>query len=380
MSTDVELLRQAGVQVEVLAVESDAFLGTGQSRTTTAYAELRKGGSLNVSRILNSYYPDVVHIHNALPFFSLRALNRIQRSNAATVMTVHNYRFTCMAGTHQLDGDPCHMCQGRKTELPGVLNSCYRGSKWQSAAIAAKRLRALPILKALDHYFALTPELETYLVDQVGLDADRVTVRGNTILNRYLEPATNEPRGMSDDPLLYVGRFSEEKGISLLLRAHKALGPGAPRLQVVGSGPLIEEVLRATADAPSVQYLGRKTQNEVLGLMRSSSALIIPSTCYEGLPRVAVEAFSAGLPVIATNLGALANVINGSNGICVPPTVEDLSAAMGDLAESRVEEHTTRQEAAYATFADRFSPEKSLSSLMSGYEIALSRAKEARVG
>jgi len=108
--------------------------------------------------------------------------------------------------------------------------------------------------------------------------------------------------------VFYAGRLSEEKGIPLLLSAWRAAKPQG-RLLLAGDGPLAAAVQEHAASDPSVQYLGRLPLMETYAYMGRARALAFPSLMYEGMPRVIIEAFSRGTPVIATRSGSTAEMI-----------------------------------------------------------------------
>jgi glycosyltransferase involved in cell wall biosynthesis len=92
---------------------------------------------------------------------------------------------------------------------------------------------------------------------------------------------------------LFVGRISHDKGILPLVSAW----PDGPRLKVVGSGPLDEDLARAAG--PTVELLGQRPHAEVLELLGAARGLFFPSLWPEGLPTIYLEALAAGLPVVA---------------------------------------------------------------------------------
>ena len=109
---------------------------------------------------------------------------------------------------------------------------------------------------------------------------------------------------------LFVGRLTFENGIGILAEALDAY-PGA-RIDVIGAGP--EEA--RLAGHPRIRLLGRVGPAEVQERMRSAAYLVLPSLSYEALPRPLVEAFAAALPVIASRIGTLAEMVEpGRNGL-----------------------------------------------------------------
>ena len=127
------------------------------------------------------------------------------------------------------------------------------------------------------------------------------------------------------DYALFVGRLSQEKGVATLL---SALGRMArpPLLKIAGQGPLMNSSAHA-----KVEWLGQRTREQTLALMRGASMLIMPSEWYEGMPLTIVEAFAMGLPVIRTRLGTMAEMVShGVTGLLFPPgDAEELAGAIG---------------------------------------------------
>ena len=113
---------------------------------------------------------------------------------------------------------------------------------------------------------------------------------------------------------LFVGPLVIESGIATLAEALD-LFPGA-RIDVIGVGPERPRV----EGHPRVRCLGGRTQTDLQARMRRAAYLVMPSLSYEATPRALVEAFAAGLPVIASRLGALAELVEpGRNGLLFEP-------------------------------------------------------------
>lgn len=113
---------------------------------------------------------------------------------------------------------------------------------------------------------------------------------------------------------LFVGRLTFENGIGILAEALDAY-PGA-RIDVIGAGPDEGRL----ADHPRIRLLGRVGPAEVQERMRGAAYLVLPSLSYEALPRPLVEAFANALPVIASRIGSLAEMVEpGRNGLLFEP-------------------------------------------------------------
>ena len=135
--------------------------------------------------------------------------------------------------------------------------------------------------------------------------------------------------------LLFVGRISPEKGLDDLLRA-VALVPDVV-LEVVGDGPMRDSSMQLASDlkiASRVVWPGRLRWGEPLfSRMRANDTLVLPSLT-EGLPQVVIEAMCMGLPVVATEVGGVPEIVrDAENGLLVP--VRDIKAMASALERIR---------------------------------------------
>ena len=148
---------------------------------------------------------------------------------------------------------------------------------------------------------------------------------------------------------LFVGRLDAESGTGTLLEALD-LYPGT-RVEVIGAGPQ-EPRLRGH---PRVRLLGRVGPAEVQERMRAAAYLVMPSLAYEATPRPLIEAFANGLPVLASRLGALAELVEpGRNGLLFEPgSARDLARRLA-WAEAFPERMRQMGECAKADYRARF--------------------------
>ena len=130
---------------------------------------------------------------------------------------------------------------------------------------------------------------------------------------------------------LFVGRISEEKGLHVLLNAWEGLD-GIP-LKIVGSGPIVQELqnLKRSRNLANVEFLGRLGRADTISTIKGARLVVFPSQWYETFGRVAAEAFACGVPVIATRIGAAAEIVeDGRTGLLFEP------GNPGDLSEKVV--------------------------------------------
>jgi glycosyltransferase involved in cell wall biosynthesis len=212
------------------------------------------------------------------------------------------------------DGRPCEACIGHSFLL-GVKHACYRGS-WAGSAVVGACISAHAASgtwsNRIDRYIALTQ----FAARKFGSDripAEKIRIKPN------FAPDHGCGRGEGGFAL-YVGRLSPEKGLETIFAADH-LGDLQLPVHIVGDGPLLTEVERACARPGSrLIYLGRLLRSEVIEQMKQAAVLLVPSLWYEGLPMVVVEALSFGLPIIASRIGGLTEmVLDGCSGMLFEP-------------------------------------------------------------
>ncbi|WP_164505439.1 MULTISPECIES: glycosyltransferase family 4 protein [unclassified Actinobaculum] len=160
-------------------------------------------------------------------------------------------------------------------------------------------------------------------VIRLGAESDRVHIMPMGADLSGIRPATHQDR--REVRLLFVGRLVPKKGLAVLLEALRRVPEEALwRLTVVGDGPLREELRQAAVDLP-VEFVGALSKERLRDAYAGADMIITPSVPadsgdQDGLPVAMLEAMCAGLPVIASNLPGINEVVvDGRNGILVPP-------------------------------------------------------------
>ncbi len=255
--------------------------------------------------LLRRERPDIMHVHNTFPVISPAAYYAANAEGVPVVQTLHNYRLLCPAATFFREGKVCEDCLSKSVPWPGVAHGCYRGSRGATAAAAAMLAThnyKQTWSKAVAAYIALTDFARDKFI-QGGFPAEKIVVKPNYL---QADPGVGEGKG---NYALFVGRLTPEKGIDTLLAAWRQIGTDLP-LQIAGDGPMAAEVEKASAEMPSVTWLKWLPRAEILQRMKDASVLILPSTWYEGFPMIIGEAFAVGLPVIASDLGSMASIVD----------------------------------------------------------------------
>ncbi|GAA3449351.1 glycosyltransferase [Dactylosporangium matsuzakiense] len=326
VDAEIAQLGAAGVTVLPFLRSSDE-IGTFSKaqKVLLPLAPIRGGDSQRaLATLLEREKPDVLHLHNPYPLLSPAVVKTAHAHGVPVVHTVHNYRQVCAPGLYFRDGHICTECRGKTFPTPAVAHACYRGSKAQSAVMAATLAYHRSTWKQVDRFIALTDRIATHLVD-FGIPAERITVKPNGIPDTG---AANAP----GDGFLFAGRLSPEKGLALVLDAWSrhddgALGP----LRIAGDGELRPRAEAAAATRSDVTYLGPLDNAGVRAEIARAACVIAASTWHDVLPTIILEALSGGRPVLVTDRGGMP-YLTGNAGWVVEPE----PAALADgLAKAR---------------------------------------------
>lgn len=316
---EVELLREHGHEV-VLHEETNERVGELGRLRTALRATWSFESRAIVRRLIREHRPDIVHVQNFFPLLSPSVYYAAAAENVPVVQTVRNFRLFCPGAYLLRDDDVCEDCLRRYLPWPGIVRGCYRHSRAGSSAVALMivfhRL-AGTWRKKVTTYVALTSFSRQKLIEG-GIPPSKIAIRPNFLLT---DPGAGDGRG---GYALFVGRLSPEKGIRTLLAAWRTAGADA-ELAIAGGGPFPQDA--AAAGMAGVKHLGPKSSSEVFALLQKAAFLVMPSIWYENMPRTIIEAFACGTPVIASRLGAMAEMIeDGKTGLLFAPgNVADLA-------------------------------------------------------
>jgi glycosyltransferase involved in cell wall biosynthesis len=360
LEDETRLLREAGHDVGVWAPEPEVG-GPVASAHAGASAIWSRHAARRVGDLVRRREVDVVHVHNLFPTLSPAVLRAARAAGAAVVMTLHNYRLMCLPANFLRDGRPCEDCLGR-FPWPGIIHRCYRDSALGSATLAASLgvNRMVGTFDAVSRFLAVSDFVRAKHVEG-GISAERIGVKPN-----FTWPA--ERRRGPGEYFLFLGRLSAEKGVDTILRASNLLQAGC-RIVVVGDGPEAD----ALKSMPSrgVEFRGAIPAAEVPAVLANARALLVPSRWYEAAPRSIIEAYATGVPVVASDIGALPEAVANkrTGSLARPDDPTSWAERMHALRDDATSERLGRS--AYERWEERFSPERGLRDLESAYRNAL---------
>jgi glycosyltransferase involved in cell wall biosynthesis len=374
--SETALLRAAGHEVFEYVRDNREIRQNGLiSRAQLAASTVWSRGSYGELRdLLARVEPDVAHFHNTFPLMSPAVYDACIDAGVPVVQSLHNPRLMCPAATLYRNGSVCEDCVGA-VPWRGVVHGCYRGSRAQTAVVSAMvtyhRLAGTWAHK-VDCYIVFTEFYRRKFID-AGLPAEKIVVKPH-----FIHPDPGPRRG-GGEFALYLGRLAEEKGIGTVLDAWQALSH-VP-LKIRGDGPLLDEVQHLAAGAAvDVELVPRLPKPALVDLIKRTRFLVWPSQgYYENFGLVAAEAFACGVPVIASGIGAMAEmVVDGRTGLhFAPGDARDLAAKV-NWASAHPHEMAKMGLAARAEYERRYTAPRNAELLQGIYDGVIQAASRAR--
>jgi glycosyltransferase involved in cell wall biosynthesis len=362
VGNQVQTLRRYGVDALLHTHTSEGLQDSILKRCAAGAASLYNPLSqLRVEKMLASWRPDVLHVHNLYPWISPSALVAATRKRVPVVMTVHHYGLTCPVLTHFRDGKVCTACVGSR-EFNCVRHNC-RGSAIESAVYALRSTIARRFRFFLDRvtvFVALSGFAKEQLV-AAGFPRERIAVQPNMIgATQELSEAENR------DYVGYVGRITPEKGVDTLCEV--ALAVGLP-LRVAGDASGWPKLVHANQDR--VQFVGVLRGERLAQFYRGARFIVVPSRWWEVCPMVVLEAMSHGCPVIGARVGGLPELIehNSSGLLFEAGDTQTLGKYMRLLWNDRTLRQRLAREA-NRCLADRFGEQRYVRDLLAIYRQA----------
>jgi glycosyltransferase involved in cell wall biosynthesis len=284
---------------------------------------------------LDEAEPDVAHFQHVMSL-SYRLIGLVKRLGLPTLLTLHDYWFIC--ANSQLIWPDAQVCRGKALGL-----NCARCAlaRIESPLIQPLRLLVAPLFQVRDA-----------LVRRAALQADRLIAPSRFLIRQYIEagfPADRftylenginverirqYPRQPSEDGRVrftFLGSLAWQKGVHVLVEAFRRIPAEKGVLRIYGDPtvfPGYAQELKRIADPSNTLFEGAVPNAEVGRVLAETDWVVVPSLWYENSPIVIQEAFAAGVPVIASNMGALPEKI-GSAGWLFP--VGDVDRLQGLL-------------------------------------------------
>lgn len=270
-----------------------------------------------VINLIKNRAPDIAHIHNIFPLISPSIYYALKRMNVPVVQTVHNYRLLCPNGLFlNNEGKICEKCK-RGNFFNAVIGKCYRNSYIQTFGMVLtlylhRKLKTFT--NKIDVFISPSNFLKKKLIEG-GIPEEKIVIKPHFTKCKEVKPSYE-----FDNCAVYMGRLSREKGLFTLLKTWEEI-PDIT-LKIMGNGPIRSElenfvIQKGITNVEFLGFIGGPKRFEVL---KKAMFLIFSSECYENFPYAIIESFACGTPVIASRIGAVAELIKeGITGFLFEP-------------------------------------------------------------
>ncbi len=316
-------------EVRVYRVPAGRRNPTAVFRGTFGHAGLQAAFDI----VLERERPDIVHLQHLMGIPAAVA-DAIRMSGTPYVISLHDYWYGCANG-QLLTNDTEMLCDGPDERF----HNCGRCAVARAGLTAAAGLLgpfAAPVMRRRDAllrpifvgagrvlapnefvrdiHAAMDFPVEHVVINPLGLDvppglAERLAVR-------------RAARSANRIRLGYLGSLGPQKGVHVLVEALNGL-PNAVSLDIYGDPTIFPDYMtgtRATSRHPGVRFNGVLARERLWDALGELDALVMPTLWYEASPATIREAFAAGLPVIASDLGAPGSMVrDGVDGLLFPP-------------------------------------------------------------
>lgn len=339
-------------QISNRSIFSVAFSVVWSRRT---YREVRK--LIKENRI------EILHVQNFFPLISPSVYYAAKSLKIPVVQAIRNYRLICPNALFFRDNKICTECSSKLFPYPSIFYKCYRKNRLATFTTALMLFihRILGTWhKKVDKFVAVSEFVKHTLVNE-GYDADKIVVKPNFLLQEF---AYNSDH---DNYFIYIGRLSNEKGIKTLCSAWEILGKRVP-LKIIGEGDDVDKIKRLQMEGYNIDYLGKLPMNETLKYLSNTKALVIPSEWFEPFGRVIIEAYALSIPVIASNIGGIKELVddNKTGYLFEPSNYVDLAEKVTKLNDNI--NLSTLKKNAYSKSQNLFSSESNYKFLIRIYE------------
>lgn len=287
----------------------------------------------HLAAFARKFHPDIVHAQNLLSAPSVAKIARTHR--IVGVAHIRDHRFECFTSRV---GCLSH----RDATLPDfarcIGNPIY-AMLFPYAKFITRMIRQG--LVGCGRGLAVSNYIKSELLQNVRMDV-RVSYPGmdlERIRRRDTEQASMVPVQDTQDGIFYGGGLTRVKGIFELLAGFKQASKRLANafLLVAGDGPDrkdVAEFIRAGNLGGKVRVLGGIPHETAISVMKRSRLVVVPSLLPEAASRIAIEGLACGKPVLASNRGAVPEIV-GDAGVTFSPSPKNIEHAIFSVLNDR---------------------------------------------
>ncbi|MFA5076243.1 MAG: glycosyltransferase [Patescibacteria group bacterium] len=343
-------------------VKLDQQQGLAKDLQTAGHYFYSLEAKKKVAALVKDFKPDVVHLQNFAHQLTPSIISVFRKHKIPVVWTLHDYQLICPNYRLYTQGAVCDRCY-RYHYYNACLHRCVHNSYLQGAWAGLEQT-------AVKIYGGYRRGIQTYIAPSKFMQEvcqDWGVKKEIRQIYNFIDLAQFEAISTVGDYLVYAGRLVPEKGILTLVKAVLAL-PQA-KLQILGEGPLQDEILALTKGQKNIKVLGRVAGDQVKEIISGARAVVVPSEWYENNPYSVLEAQALGKVVVATKLGGLPELITDQYDgfVFSAGVVDELKLVLEKIYKLSDSELVLRGEQARARARLNYSPEKHYGELMKVY-------------
>lgn len=257
---------------------------------------------INLKKILSTFNPDVVYIHNTWFKASPIIFSYLKKNNRKILLKIHNYRFFCtkyfFARNHFLNNYPCKAC-GSELRKNSLFNRYYKKSILKSFFLIIYGKKYFKILKNDDIKILTLNEFQKQYLIENGVPSSKIYIHNN-----YLESKITNFYNSSSQYFVYAGRVSNEKGLFLLIESFLKTELKNYTLKIIGDGPLLKDLIYKNK-AKNIEFLGQLSNEKTIEIIKQARAVVTATHLLEVQPTLLCEASINSIPSIFPNNGGI---------------------------------------------------------------------------
>lgn len=271
-----------------------------------------------VKQFIEKYNPNIIHFHTVLPYLSLSVFFAARNKNIKIVQTLHNGRWICVEGGFVRNGKYCEKCVGNRGFF-GALHGCQNGFLASILLVINNIIfRYLQKKYRLVHKFIAVSEFIKKKHVESGFSKNDLIINNNGIdiikINKIKKSVKiiNAPK-----EVVFAGRVSDAKGAEVLKYVMSTAK--YDNFHIIGEGPKLNDLKKFCEDKnlKKVKFWGKQNYEDSLKIMSGAACTIVPSQMGESFGLVAAESMALGIPVVASNMGGLKNLVTQGGGTVV---------------------------------------------------------------
>ncbi len=321
-----------------------------------------------LNKLIESFRPEIAHLHLYKGGLTASILPVLKKNKIPAIITLHDYSLLCPRNTF-IDGDGkiCEICL-TNSRINCVLKRCNRKNFYYSTINYIEFVLNNDFLKPRDYFHRIICVSKFNYEKHCTHPLFRQ--RFLHLYNFYPGLSNSSPNGKRGKYFLFYGRLVAEKGVLTLINTWKRL-PGDYHLKIIGEGVMSELIVAEIKEhnLSNIEFVGFRKGEELFSYIRHASFVLVPSEWYENNPLTIIEAYSAGKPVIGSDIGGIPELIReGETGYLFRMgDSSELEAKIRRASQMSEEEYRDMSQSAYTFAREIFSEKKHYNDLMHIY-------------